>query len=207
MTLNTTVYVLDPVDPAEVFRFAQTLLTKYDEAHRPPEQMLWHERDASHYYGDGAMEIYNEMGQGLPAILDVRYRSGRPIVTEGESTECTENCETPDPDSGDDPYHAHPRAAYLKVSLDTAYSYKHIAEGYGCGALHARIVADLGLWLDERGVRWEWENEFSGEVWGGDDRYAHLVDLDRGGKDANAWFTGTVLPAIMAGELRGQSGE
>lgn len=55
----------------------------------------------------------------------------------------------------------------LTVDFDTAYGY-HGPEG-GCGDLHVRLVRQLGAWLDERGVRWSWLNEFTDEVFQGTD--------------------------------------
>jgi hypothetical protein len=59
----------------------------------------------------------------------------------------------------------------------------------------ASLVAELGKWLDERGVRWLWKNEYTGEVHSG---YEQLIELCSGGFEAAAWFQTTVLPAIAA---------
>ena len=100
-----------------------------------------------------------------------------------------------DPD--EERYHYHPRACWADIDFDTAYGYRDAA-GRGCGDLHALLVAEVGNWLDERGVRWEWRNEFTSEVHGGGDRYIRLVDIARGGFEASAWMRTTVLPAIAA---------
>lgn len=52
--------------------------------------------------------------------------------------------------------------------------------------------------LDARNVRWEWRNEFTGDVHGGEDRYERLIDLCSGGFEATAWFRTTVMPVIAA---------
>jgi hypothetical protein len=61
--------------------------------------------------------------------------------------------------------------------------------------LHASLVAQLGGWLDERGVRWAWENEFTGEIHIGD-RYERLFDLLKGADNATRWFEEIVKPAV-----------
>lgn len=198
VTLSTNVYVLDQVDAHEVFRFGQTLMTKYDEIghHRPPSGQIWSDtadkvwRDGEWIVpSDGTWSVCNQLGQDLPAILDVSYRPGAPLRAEdeGHGEDCEEDC------SGQ----YHDRACWVDVDFDTAYGYRD-SEGRGCGDLHALLVAELGRWLDERGVRWEWRNEFTGEVHGGEDRYERLIELCSGGSEATAWYRTTVLPAIAA---------
>ena len=68
----------------------------------------------------------------------------------------------------------------------------------GCGDLHAALVGQLGQWLDARGIRWEWMNEYTGEVHGGPDRYEQLIGLASAGFESAAWFETTVMPAITA---------
>ncbi len=78
MTLSTNIYVLDPIDAREVFRFCQGMLTKYDDAKRTPDLQIWSDGAAQTYRdGDdqtGVRRIANRMGQDLPGILDVTYR-------------------------------------------------------------------------------------------------------------------------------------
>lgn len=190
MTLSTNVYVLDPIDHVEVFRFCQSLLTKYDTRHRGPDQQVWRDSQDEEYR-DGVWAVLpesrwtigNSPGQDLPAWLLVYYRREAALRTPEQVAECDE----------DHDY----RACWLDIDFDTAYGYNH--NGMGCGDLHAALVGELGQWLDARGVRWEWRNEFTGEVHGGRDRYTRLIDLCRAGFEASAWFRTTVLPAIEAG--------
>jgi hypothetical protein len=177
MTLDTQVYVHDEIDPHEVFHKVRALLGATD----------------AHPYTDSDSDIYgcriigNEIGIGLPALMHVAYRDGIPLraTDDGHDKWCDEDC------SGT----WHKRAAWLEVDLDTGYGYSD-AHG-GCGSLHARLVARLGAWLDARGVRWSWQNEFTGETFGGEDRYARLIDLVDSGRDAHTWFTSFVEPAIQ----------
>lgn len=189
MTLSTNVYVLDECDPRELFRFAQTLLGEYDEdGHRGPDQQEWSDKSS---WGDDPTRrcIGNRIGQGLPAILDIDYRMGGKLRE--AQIECDEDCF----EECSKQYHE--RECWLDLDFDTAYSYKD-SQGRGCGDLHALLVSRVGQWLDAKGVRWEWRNEYSGEVHGGDDRYEKLIDLVSCGFQANAWLRTTVLPAINA---------
>jgi len=189
MTLSTNIYILDQADPREVFRFCQGLLTKYDEQRRTPDQQTWNDEPAGAWRGDGVRSIANTIGQGLPGILDISYRADGPLRTVEQAEACDEDCE-PGCDKGQHYY----RACWLDIDFDTAYGYKQ--GGMGCGDLHAALVGELGQWLDAQGIRWEWRNEFTGDVHGGPDRYVRLVDLASGGFEATAWFQSTVLPAI-----------
>lgn len=195
MTLSTNVYVLDEVDPHEVFRFCQGMLAQYDDAKRTPDEQVWtDEADSVYLDGEwvkdpGRRRVANKAGQNLPGILGVDYRVGGPLRE--AQTECDEDCDS-DECSG----RYHDRACWLDVDFDTAYS--AVSSGLGCGQLHAALVTELGQWLDAKGVRWEWRNEYTGDVHGGEDRYERLVDLLSGSAAATAWFHNTVLPTIAA---------
>lgn len=198
MTLSTDIYVLGQVAVPGLFRFCQELLTKYDDRQPPQQPDQQKSSDRESWRGDGSRMLSNEIGQGLPAILDIHYRPDAALTTAEQAAACTSDCDA------DEDYHHHPRACWANIDFDTAYGY-HDTAGRGCGDLHALLVAEVGKWLDERGVRWEWRNEFTGEVHGGDERYARLIDLASGGFEASAWFRTSVLPAIMAaggGEAR-----
>jgi hypothetical protein len=201
VTLSTNLYVLDPVDARELFHFAQGLLTKYDDRPEPqtPDRQEWSdEKQNSAWSNPGSWCIRNHIGQGLPAILDVTYRPDGPLTTEEASQTCTEDCDPDSVESGPGGYHYHPHACWADLDFDTAYSYRD-SRGWGCGDLHAVLVGEIGNWLDRRGIRWEWRNEFTGEVHGGDARYKRLIELASGGFEASAWFRTSVLPAIQAG--------
>ncbi len=199
MTLSTNLYVLGPVDIPALFRHCQELLTANDDRVPPqqPEQQVSVDKEA--WRGNGARSMRNELGQGLPAILDITYRPDGPLTTEEQSKECTEDCDPADKplDEDEERYHYPPRACFADSDFDTADGYRDKL-GRGCGDLHAVLVSEVGKWLDERGVRWEWRNEYNGEIHGGEARYARLVDLVSSGFEAGAWFRSMVLPAIAA---------
>lgn len=171
MTLSTYVYVKDPVDYRELFVKCNQLIGAH-------EHVEFREDDDS---------IHNLPGQGLCAWLLLYHGHGKPYCTAEQAATCDEDCEQPcDGDHYD-------RACWAKVNFDTGYSFS--GPDGGCGDLHARIVAELGAWLDERGVDWEWRNEFTGEV---HQRYNGLTDLGRGGAEATTWFRNIAAPAIAA---------
>lgn len=183
MTLDTRLYVLDPCDADELFHVAQTFIVP---ANRLDTCKI----------SESETEVRNKLGQGFCAWLIVyRNRNGTPH-RETVQPCCTENvCENGvcDPE-------AYP-ACYAELSLDTAYGYKgnpgDPIRASSCGELHAKILFELGQWLDDRGVSWAWANEFTGERWSGDDRYAHLGDLSSGSVQASEWFENVVKPVIF----------
>lgn len=181
MTLNTSVYVLDEADPREVF-FACRELLGADDRHP------WFDdpRDDG-FWSDGRHTLRNKAGVGLDALLWLYYKPGKPMVADSSVCDpeiCDENCDG----------HGHKPPHWIDLSFDTAYGYRD-EQGRTCGVLHASLVAKLGAWLDERGLRWAWQNEFTGEIHIGD-RYEHLYDLFEGGDEAARWFEEIVKPAI-----------
>lgn len=200
MTLSTDLYVLDEIDAHEVFMFCQRMLAKYDDLGRLPDQQGWtDEQDGTWRAGERTVEpdnpwtVSTDCGQGLPAWTFVHYRKNGPLTTAEQAEQCTDNCDTGDED---EPYHHHPHACWLSIDWDTAYGAR--SNGMGCGDLHAAFIGEIGPWLDEKGIRWEWRNEFTGEVHGGEERYSALIGLLSGGFEATAWFRTTALPAIAA---------
>jgi hypothetical protein len=210
MTLSTDVYIVDEIDVHEVFRYAQGLVAKYDAQKRPPEQQAFDDDQDTSWDGvpgqfsakpGNPWTIANKPGQNLPAWLMLHYRPGEPLRTPEQAAEHDEDCNIP----GNEDYdadaaectgvegYAHRPACWLNLDLDTAYGYDQ--NGMGCGDLHAALVAELGEWLTERGIKWLWRNEFTGEI---HDDPKRLVDLCSGGFEAKAWFRTSVLPAIVA---------
>lgn len=108
--------------------------------------------------------------QGLPALLALQHNHGAPLNEDSETD--------------------WPRA-WAEISFDTSYGYSD--ERGGPGTLHARLVAQLGQWIDEAGWTWAWQDEYSGDWFTG---YAELGTLIGHGRDAQTWFAG-ILPALM----------
>lgn len=91
--------------------------------------------------------IGNERHQGLDALLDIYYgKHGRPL-RRGKRNRVP---------------------CWLEVSFETELRRR------GYGELHARLVGDLGRWLDGRRVRWSWMNHYLVEVYPG---YEGLEEL------------------------------
>ena len=142
MTLDTRIYVHDRVPAQEVFGKLCELVTGPP---RPGTRVTSDERS-----------VMNDPGQGFDAWIiiyrDIEGKAPHRAEPEGHDEECDEDCS-----------YGHPPACWLEASLDTAYGY-HGADG-DCGSLHARLVRELGEWLDARGaLAWSWRNEFTGEV-------------------------------------------
>jgi hypothetical protein len=226
MTLSSDIYVLDPIEPMLVFRACQELLSKYDDQHRPVEQMLTLHRQDGMYVAyseaehgalpddhilrpDGSKLVWvvtdpdapwsldNKPGQDLPAWLMLAYRPGRALRTAEDVAPHDEYCNIVgnkyyDPDEELCDSTCHPRACWLSIDFDTTYGYRD-KRGWGCGDLHSALIAELGFWLDARGIRWEWKNEFTGDVYQGANG---LETLGHGGAEASQWFTNMVVPAI-----------
>lgn len=187
MTLSTDIYVLDEMDPMVIFEKCRELVGATDE--NPFE-------DKEGYGEDGGRIIHNLPGQGLPAWLTVYYRPDAPYVTDeiaakqraaNHETYCVKYDEC---DCSDGTYIVN----YLTINFDTAYGYSDEL-GRGCAHLHASYILTIGRWLDLLGIKWKWENEFTGEVHEG---YDALEEFVGGGIDARNWFQDTVKPAILA---------
>jgi hypothetical protein len=191
VTLSTHVYVLDEIAAEEAFHFCRELLGCTPRiSFTNQQELLRYGPDSERIVKpDGYWTICNDAGQGLPAWLLVNYRPGAPFRTQEQAAKHDEWCE-PDCDGV-----YHPVACWLDIDFDTAYSYAD--EHGGCGDLHARLVARLGLWLDAKGVRWSWRNEFTGDVHGGEDRYDRLGELLQSGAHARTWMETVVMPAIQ----------
>lgn len=188
MTLDTRIVATTVCDGRDVFYEMRRLLGAGDQVRIVDEEC----DPKYHWLEPGLRRISHPPGSGLNAWLMVYYRAGlEPRRTPEESQRCDEDC----PDGCDKSIANawHEPACWVEVSIDTSYGY-HGPEG-GCGALHARLVYELGQWFDERKIGWGWQNEFTGE-WHFEDRYKALKDLCGDGGKAMAWFTETVMPAI-----------
>lgn len=154
MTLNTTIFILDDVRAKDVYAQCGRLIGQHEGiqfTHAPVQ--TW--KDGQHTDSPDEWRIANRLGQGLPAILDVTYRKGGPLKADGNA--CDDMCETPCDSTQHEPAH------WVAVSFDTAYGYRD-DQGRGCSDFHADLIRELGAWLEQRGARWMWEDEFTGEV-------------------------------------------
>lgn len=185
MTLNTCVYVLDEISYRDVFAKCNQLIGAHEGVRFTNKQMKTWKGGVPRVEPGNPWNIGNDPGQGLCALLDIYYQPNGPLrVRDGECDAwvCLPGCTDE---------HAH-RACWLEVHFDTSYGYLD-SQGRRCGDLHASLVAQLGAWLDERNVRWLWQNEFTGEIHEGYDR---LVDLCTPGFETAAWFRETVAPLL-----------
>ena len=189
MTLSTHMWVLDPVDIEQLWPVGRSLIHHYSERVGEAE---WTDRpvDRRWYTGapDGSRTRMHTIGQGFCSMYIVEYVEGGGLRGDGvvvHDEDCEDPCE-----------YGHPRDAfpyYVSVNLDTSYGYS--ANGESCGSLHAKIVGSVGAWLDTQGIRWCWENEFTGEIHQGAEC---LDELGPGADEAARWYVTTALPAILA---------
>lgn len=198
MTLDTRIYVNSKVDVKELFHYGQWLLHAMDDAEdrarRVPGRQRWRDKAMTICTVDGWVDdpsgvrmIYNEMGQGLPAALDITYRVGGPVKVSAD--ECDRYCSTPC-DMGS----PHKPAHWCEISLDTAYSYSNPSIG-GCTELHVELMRGFDDWLSGRDVTFSWKNEYTGDVhpWP-----EGLEQFGKNGASASAWYLDTARPAIAA---------
>lgn len=186
MTLDTRIFIRGEVDTPQLFGFCNSLISGGRTGIRSctEEDML-----------------SNEPCQGLDAWL-MLHQAGWGhawLVPEGGHYRY---CSPEDYEEGDGDPHDRCFPTFCEVSFDTAYSYQG-PDGEGCGELHARLVTQLGQWLDAQGILWSWQNEFTGEVF---ERYEGLGELGGPGAQARAWFRDTVVPyieSVTGAELRG----
>jgi hypothetical protein len=152
MTMGTTVYVRGPVNPERLFRFVQSLLSDgpQDDRHRPPGQPFIF--DGGRTYEPDDMDEHgewgNHLGQGLPALMHVKYGADGPLRVEHCDCEAEPEwceCEPGQPHSVDPLRQWEPFA--VEVWFDTAYSYK-TPNGATCGDLHAFLVSSVAAWLE-----------------------------------------------------------
>jgi hypothetical protein len=167
MTLSTDIYLTGPVDAHEVHDFCNKLMGVTDPKFT----------DGPYEYTSyGYWEVANELGQGFPAILSVSYRPDGELATEDVWIE-----------EEDDYRYLDVKACTVKINFDTGYFYSD--EFGGCSDLHARYIAMLNLWAEERGAMLEWRNEYSGEFFHGNDG---LESFSQNGKEASAWAVGAM---------------
>lgn len=189
MTLDTNIYLHGQVNIPEFFEFCQRALLAFDAEARSLEAVIWSDKEG--WRADGTRCRSNQLGQGLPAILDIHYREGAPLLSAEQAAEHNEWCN----DDGDCDGSHHEPPHWANVSLDTAYGYRDPHRGWGCGDLHAALIRLFGDYLDKHGVEFSWRNEFTGEI---HDGYNNLDELGAQGANAGEWFRSTVLPMIEA---------
>jgi hypothetical protein len=203
MTLSTKIYVQGEIGALDVFNFLVHQLLEFDSNRRDfaavrttaEADTNWRTKQPT-----GLWTMKTVIGQGLPAWTMVLYRPGGEYTSDAEArAHDAEICNMPDADhyDRDEPVcdgAQHDPACHLMVDMDTAYGF-HGPNGMSCSALHGVMIVRLGEMLRERGVSWQWRNEYTGELHSGFDGLGGLLNA---GDEANAWFNGVALPAILA---------
>ena len=187
MTLDTRIFILDEVDPHEVFNFCNDLLGAKNPRFKEGPSDWDADKEVIH--------LDNEPGQGYPAWLMSKYRAeGKPLYEKDITLRDTDPDYYDDPAVESDGSRVYKPACFMEISFDTAYGYQD--EYGGCSTLHARYIVDLHAFLLAKGVRIKWKDEFSGDIHDG----IHGIEEFLGGGDkAMTWFKEvlTVLPEIL----------
>jgi hypothetical protein len=161
MTLSTRIVVKDPVPVEPLFRFCQSLLgdpSTQRWKHVPADPDGWP-------YNPG---YWNEGGQGLPAWLILHYGADGPLIVEVD-----------DPDDPDEAEYVQHKSGCIDIDFDTAYGYRG-PNGGSCSDLHAWLVLMVAGWLEQRGAKYEWHQEFTGEWFCSSLDVTQLGDPERG---------------------------
>lgn len=108
--------------------------------------------------------MWNVPDQGFPALLHLEWGPDGKLPREDDGFE-----------GGAERI---PEAA-IDVSFDTMYRYR-ADNGATCNDLHAYLVRELGSHLDDLGLDWYWEHEYSGEWFHRFDQLEKLGDAEKG---------------------------
>jgi hypothetical protein len=157
MTLTTHIRIIEPYPVQDILDECNRIVGISNP--KQSDEVVPHSEDGTRW-------LMNEPGQGFPAWFIVRYGADAPIkedLSDWED-ELPENM---------------PVEYSISLSFDTTYGYQ-ADNGAGCSDLHAWIISELAPWLDERGLTWYWENEFTGEWFRGRYDLDQLGDAERG---------------------------
>lgn len=151
MTLCTHIAILDPCSIKDLWAAARFSIGT-------PEDLPYQD-DLSTWRGNGIRDRLNPPGIGAPGWLWLHYGADGPFET-------AESWDAQYAEYGDDDPYPHPGPVMYDLSLDTGYGAK-FPNGSGCADIHAAWVAGMAVFLDVRGIRWRWQNEFTGEWFDG----------------------------------------
>lgn len=187
MTLTTGMIIMEPYSATAVWEVALKLLAEDFEGEPVWKHVAQGTRTE---YASGYVAVAREskfstrVGQGLPAWLTLAHASDGPMRL--VDPDCYEEYQAEGWTIPPCDLHC------LRLDWDTAYAGRS-PRGETCGDLHARYVATIGAWCDERGLTWWWKLEESGEWFQGP---AELHRLGDSGERARAWFSNVVGPAL-----------
>lgn len=198
MTLATDMWVTGPIsipDREQLWQLGRELIYHFSDRDGPaeftdkPPHSVWGPQDMV----PGVRDRDHGIGQGFCSMYDFRYQLlGYPVEQyDGivHEDDCESDCTW---------HHGSPgNGWWIRIRLDTSYGFRmESPEGFatwGCGDLHAAIVGIMGEWLTRKGIRWHWENEFTGEIHEGAEG---LDELGMSGAKAHSWLENIVKPII-----------
>lgn len=153
MTLNTAIYILDPVSPLEVISFCNRELLGVQNPPHTFELLT---------YSFNTVRYGNVGGLGYSADFNSKYTLDNSYLLDDDVREYN------DEEDVEECTYFSPRC-FMELSFDTGYGYRG-PEGYASD-LHEQYIRELHKWLSDRGARLKWKNEFTGEVFEGIDGF------------------------------------
>lgn len=177
MTLNTSIVIGKPYNVHEVYAYCRVLLNTPEHVKAAYGPKPGKER--GHRPAEKWVATPGEVG--LDAWLWIYYGADGPMVHQHDEFCATELGGKYEHTQEDIDQHARCVAGdptengwgAIEVTFDTPYGYGN-ERGENCRQLHARLIVQLGKWLDERALPWKWQNEFTGEWF---DRYEGLAEF------------------------------
>lgn len=158
MTLDTRLRIFEKVDPEQLWPLASGLAKPIDwEGSEPVPEIK----------SDGEwVTTLNPCGVGYNAWVFMYVNTGAEMSWHYPPTREDWQRWHQNGDEDDmtwDQYVAgYGPACWVELSWDTAYGYWDTL-GRGCSDLHRDITEAVGKWLDDQGIDWMAQNEFTGE--------------------------------------------
>lgn len=180
ISLNTGMYIHEPVDPEELLRFSMDAVLTLDSDGRSYEELEQIERATTSISGRNVvLRAAEETGRPLPVTLGLWHDPHGPIVTEAEAANLAQNC----PNGSGKPGESHCNGTHcpphhLLIGMSTTHLYAD-ERGWNCASVHAALLWLIGGFLDTKGVSWSWMNELMPHIQTG---YDDLPELARRGE-------------------------
>lgn len=146
MTLNTHMYIQGEVDGPTLIQTVKDALAALDTGRLPAAAQRWRQKGTT---------FTSVQGQGLPAWTSVRFGEAGAWLSPEDEYAAPE-----DVAAGEEPWFIAPRC-FAAINFDTTYGARG-PNGETCNQIHAHLIVAIGAWLDEQGVPWQWENEYTG---------------------------------------------
>ena len=162
MTLTTHIRIADPTPVRELFDFVTDLVGGNHPRFNGERPEFLHKEAWS--FPENRQ--YANRPQGLQALVWLQYGPDGPLK------------EYEDDEAGYSEYPFYNDCA-MELALDTPYGYEN-ERGGGCNDLHAYLITQIAPFLNERKLRWAWQDEYTGEWFQGLDDLAKIGNPEIG---------------------------